>query len=322
MNTDLLGVMIKMGGVVSLVRTNSSEQEIKNSISEALALINFKPNDQVKSVAIKPNLCYYWGAATGYTTDPRVVAGIIDYVREIYGMDIDIKVVEADATAMRTKHAFLMLGYEKLAEKKNVELFNLSNDSLDEKKVQVNGREIAFKVPQSLLKADLFINVPKLKIMRETQVTCAFKNIFGCIASPRKVVYHPFLDEAIVGINKILHPNLTIVDGLIALGRFPVKLGLIMASTDPFSIDWIASQIMRYNPSRIGFLRVAMKEKLGYPNGIMTRGESINTFKDIFPKKNFVFSGWWLNIQLGLLRLYTWIVKDVAPPMLEEMKVK
>ncbi len=307
-----------MGFVVSLVRTQSSYEELENPLGEALDLIDFKPNVQVKSVAIKVNLCYYWNAATGYTTDPRIVAGIIDCVRERYGMNTDIRVVEADATAMRTKHAFLMLGYEKLAKEKNVELFNLSNDSVSDRKVRVNGREIAFKIPQSLLKTDLFINVPKLKTMRTTNITCALKNIYGCIASPRKIVYHPFLNEAIVGINKILHPHLTIVDGLIALGRFPVKLDLIMASVDPFSIDWIASQIMGYNPSKIGFLKVAIKEELGSPGGITTCGESIGDLRKIFPKENFFSSGWWWGIQFGLLRSYSKIVRDVIPPLLEK----
>lgn len=307
-----------MGDVVSLVRTKNSVQDIKNSIFEALDLIDFKSNGSVKSVAIKPNLCYYWEAATGYTTDPRVVAGVIDYVRERCGEDVDIKVVEADASAMRTKYAFPVLGYKKLAEKKKVELLNLSNDVLIEKKVHANQREISFKVPQLLLKSDLFINVPKLKIMRATKITCAMKNIFGCIGFPRKVVYHPFLNEAIVGINKILRPHLTVVDGLVALGRFPVRLGLIMASVDPFSVDWIASQIMGYKPSGVEFLKIAMKEKLGSLEGIATRGESVAEFKKSFPKKNFIVSKWLWSIQFWLLKAYNKIVGDVIPPALEE----
>jgi len=307
-----------MGGVVSLVRTQNSVEEIKNSISEALDLIDFKPNGSVKSVAIKPNLCYYWDAATGYTTDPRVVAGAIDCFRERCGEDVDIKVVEADASAMRTKYAFPLLGYEKLAEEKKVKLFNLSNDALTMKKVFVNHREISFMVPRILLKSDLFVNVPKLKMMRATKITCAMKNIFGCIGVPRKVVYHSLLDEAIVGINMILRPHVTIVDGLVALGHLPFKLGLIMASADPFSVDWIASQIMGYKPFRVGFLKVAMKEKFGNPNGIVTRGESMVKFKKIFPKERFISSKWSWSIQLWLLKVYQRIVNDVVPPILEE----
>jgi len=307
-----------MGCVVSLVRARISEEKISDSIDETLDLIDFRPTNPVSSVSIKVNLCYYWNAATGQTTDPQVVAGIVDSLRERYGRDINIRVVEADASAMRTRHAFLMLGYERLAKEKNVELFNLSKDDVDEQRVQVNGREIVFKIPRSLLTSDLFINVPKLKIWRLTKVSCALKNIFGCIASPRKLAYHQFLDEAIVGINKILHPDLTIVDGLVALGRFPIQLGLIMASTDPFSIDWVASQIMGYNPSQIRFLRIAMKEKLGNPKGITTRGENLSMFKEDFPKANFASSKVWGDIQFGLLRLYANLTKDVIPPWLEK----
>jgi len=307
-----------MGSVVSLVQTRFSLENIRNSISEALGLIDFELDNPVKLVAIKPNLCYYYDATTGYTTDPRVVAGVIDCVRERCGEDVDIKVVEADASAMRTKYAFPVLGYEKLAKEKHVELFNLSNDILVEKMVHVNQREISFEVPQLLLKSDLFINVPKLKIMRITKITCAMKNIFGCIGFRRKIVYHSFLNEAIVGINKVLRPHLTVVDGLVALGRFPVKLNLIMASVDVFSVDWVASQIMGYRPSSVKFLKIALKEKLGNPNGITTRGENVEEFKKIFPKPNFTSSNYWWGIQFWLLKAYHRIVGDVIPPALEE----
>lgn len=306
-----------MGDVVGLVKSRSSVDGIKESISQALDLIDFKPKDLVKNVDIKVNLCYYWQAATGYTTDPRVVAGLIDCVRERCGNDVRIRVVEADASAMRTKHAFPMLGYEKLAKEKKVELFNLSNGEILQEKVNVNGREIAYQVPASLMKSDLFINVPKLKIMRETKITCALKNIYGCIAFPRKIVYHPFLNEAIVGINKILHPHLTVVDGIVALGRFPIELDLIMASKDAFSVDWVASEIIGYNPAKVKFLKIAMEEKLGDTQNLATRGESVVTFKHIFPRENFFSSRRWWNLQLGLLRLYTRIAKDVVPSILE-----
>jgi len=307
-----------MGDVVSLVQTHSSEEDIKHSVEKALDLINFKPKSPAKSVDIKVNLCYYWHASTGYTTDPRVASGIIDYVRERYGKDIHIRVVEADGTAMRTKHAFVMLGYEELAKKKDVELFNLSQDEIKEEKVRVNGREISYQVPQSILKSDLFINVPKLKTMRETKITCALKNNYGCIAYPKKIIYHPILNEAIVGINKILRPDLTIVDGIVALGRFPIKLGLIMASKDPFSVDWIASQIMGFNPSKVEFLRIAQKEKLGNSDGIEIRGENISALRKKFPKENFFSSKHWWNLQFKLFNLYTKLVGDVVPPMLEK----
>ena len=73
-----------MGNTVALVRLPNSKDEIRDSVSKVLDMIDYKNKNPVNSVAIKPNLCYYWKADTGYTTDPRVVAGIIDNVRELY----------------------------------------------------------------------------------------------------------------------------------------------------------------------------------------------------------------------------------------------
>jgi uncharacterized protein (DUF362 family) len=305
-----------MGKKVSLVRVQNS-YDIKNAISKAIDLIEYKPKSPVNTVVIKPNLCYYWGPATGETTDPLVVAELIDFVRERYGNDLAIKIVEADATAMKTKHVFPMLGYTKLAQEKKVELQNLSQDILEEKRVKINGVSLTFKVPNILLDSDLFINVPKLKIMRATTITCAFKNIFGCNGYPKKIEYHGILDEAIVGINKILKPNLTIVDGLVALGKFPEKLDLIMASEDSFSIDWVAAKIMNYNPSKIRYLKIAMKEAVGSP-GVCTVGEKIESFRQKFPSVNNSVTTLLWNLQVNLLKLYCRLTQDNLLGELEE----
>ena len=306
-----------MGDKVSLVHLENSEQDIKDGVYHALELINFKIDKPINQVAIKPNLAYYWDANTGYTTDPRVVAALIDWVRDEIGENVEIKVVESDATSMRTHIAFQILGYQKLAEDKKVELFNLSKDIRVDKKVLVNGREIEYKVPKLLLNADLFINVPKLKIMREVRITCAMKNLFGCIASPRKIIYHPYLNEAVVGINKVLHPHLNVVDGVVGLGRFPIKLNLIMASVDRFSTDWVASKIMGLNPNNVPFLKISETENVGDPEGIEVIGETIDTFKKIFPNEGFISTKYLWGAQLGLLNLYTKIVGDIIPPIIE-----
>jgi uncharacterized protein (DUF362 family) len=305
-----------MGNVVGLVKVDASSN-LKDSVSQVLDLIGFKPSASVKTVVVKPNLCYYWDASTGYTTDPRVVSGIIDYVREKFG-DVEIKVAEADASAMRTKYAFPVLGYDGLAKEKNVELFNLSNDVLLDKTVEVNGRKISFKVPETLTKCDLFINVPKLKIMRATKITCAMKNIFGANGVVRKMTYHHLLDEAIVGMNMMVRPHLTVVDGLVGLGKFPKRIGLIMASTDCFSVDWVASKIMGYKPSSVRFLKLAIKEGLGTPNEVKTCGEKVQDFAEIFPREGFVASRYLWGLQFWLLSTYKKLSGDIIPPVLEE----
>lgn len=305
-----------MTNIVSLVRVQQSE--VYQGISKALDLATYKFPAKAESVVIKPNLCYYWDAATGYTTDPRVVAAVIDRVREEYGNDVKIQIAEADASAMRTKYAFRMLGYEKLAQEKKVELFNLSDGLLEEKSVNVGKRQMKFAVSPLLMNSALLINMPKPKLMKVVKITCAMKNMFGAIGTPRKVVYHKFLNEAVVGINKILKPHLTIVDGLVGAGRYTQKLNLLMASADSFSIDWVAAQVMGYRPSSVKFLSLSIAEGLGDPKQIVTAGESVSGFAEIFPKEKLVSTNFLWSAQFTLLKIYKKLSGDIIPPVFQE----
>ena len=154
--------------------------------------------------------------------------------------------------------------------------------------------------------------------MQITRMTCAMKNVFGCIATPRKVIYHKYLNEAIVGINKVLKPNLNVVDGLVGLGNYPARLNLIMAGPDTFSTDWVAAQVMGFNPNRLKFLRIAEKEKLGKGSSVGYVGEDPKLYRDKFPNHSIIPTEHLWSLEIGLLRLYARIVNDVLPPFIRE----
>ena len=123
-----------MRSIVSLSRCN--DEDIKEAVFKAIELTDFRPK-KINSVVIKPNLCYYWDAVVGETTDPRVVSAIIDYVREFCNPDADIQIAEADASAMKTRHVFKMLRYTDLASDKEVKLLNLCDDEFREIDVKI-----------------------------------------------------------------------------------------------------------------------------------------------------------------------------------------
>lgn len=303
-----------METTVSLVNSPYNGVQLNENLAKAISLTGFKLPSSVNNIVLKLNLCYYWNASTGQTTDPKLVEAVIDYLREKYGSNVEIKLAEADASAMRTKYAFRLLGYEELSERKNVQLLNLSEDEIDEREITVNGHKMNLQFPKSLLRSDLFINIPKLKVMRATHISCAMKNLFGAMAFRRKVKYHPLLAESIVGINKYLKPHLNIVDGLVALGRFSVRLDLLMAGTDAFSVDWVAAQVMGYNPSKIKFLNLAIKEQLGNPKDVKAVGEAIETFRKNFPTENTYMARAKMRLQLSLIKFYQRISGDIIPP--------
>jgi uncharacterized protein (DUF362 family) len=301
-----------MNQSVYLYKSERNDKAINDTVQKIFQ--NITINKDIDRVYIKPNLCYYWKASTGYTTDPMLVSSIIDNLRIFYG-DVDINIVEADASGMRTKYAFIMLGYKKLAEKKNVGLINLSEVDQIKRKLNIANKEINYSVPRILTEPNILINVPKFKVMKQTHLTCALKNIFGCISEPRKIKYHKYLDEAIVGINKIIKTDLVIVDGLVALSHHPFYMNMILAGNSAYSVDYTAAKIMGYDPNSINFLKIAERNELGASKNIKMMGEPISEFR--FPKVNNLYSRYSFSLLLRMLGIYAKIVGDVIPPMLE-----
>lgn len=272
--------------IVSFVDFNEQNMSLQQAIEKSLSLIDFQFNKNVQRVAIKPNMCYYWDYSTGETTDPRFVSAIIDVVRNNLSPDVDISLVESDASAMKCKYAFRILGYEKMAREKRVNLINLTNDPAETVNVKVGNETRQFSVPKTVREADLFINVPKIKYMSSVKISCALKNMYGCNPFVKKYKYHKHLDETIVSLNKIMKPDLCIVDGLRVTGLKALKLGLIMSSTDSVAIDAAASKIAGINPQSLDFLKLASKEGIGNIK-FTPKGEPLIHFKNLFPGKTF-----------------------------------
>lgn len=312
-----------MSNVVCLSRTKSFDEEgIRQAVYEAIDMVGFDPPAQLYSVFIKPNLCYYWDYSTGETTDPRVVSAVIDYLRDRCGNDLDIRIVESDASAMRVKHAFKMLGYEKLSRSKSVGLMNLCEDKVVEKLTEVKAHQIRLPLPSSVFEVDLMINIPKLKTGpfasgKGLHITCALKNLFGCIATNQKVYYHPEINEVIVAVNKLIETDLAVVDGIIAKGKNPCKLGLVMAGKEEIFIDYVVSQIMGYDPLSVEHLSLAIEEGIANIIGVNVIGERVEEFSKRFQKVNNFISRWSWKSELLLLKLYTKVAGDVIPPAIE-----
>jgi uncharacterized protein (DUF362 family) len=235
-------------------------------------------------VVIKPNLCYYWDCTTGQTTDPKFVSALIDLLRSEISPELDISVVESDASAMRLKYAYRMLGYEKLAQEKTVRLVNLSETEASNVDVSCNGGSYSFMVPAIISGADLRINLAHIKYTVDpVKLTCALKNIFGCNPVTKKYKYHSDLGNVIVALNKAMKFDLCLIDNNIAAGVQPRRMGLVMASQDPVALDAVAAKIAGLNPDRIPYLAVAEREGVG-TRGYVARGAELEYFKALYPK--------------------------------------
>jgi len=250
--------------LVSFVRVHEVHlNHLAEAIDRSLDLVSFNFDKSIEKVAIKPNLCYYSDYSTGRTTNPLFVSAVIDILREHISSSIEISIVESDATAMKCKHVFRFLGYEKMAKEKRVTLVNLTEDESKEIQVDIGKNSFKFKLPETIAHADLLINVPVIKLHNLTGISGALKNIYGCNPYPRKVRFHPYLDHVIVCLNKAMKFDLCLVDATIVRGMTPMKLGLVIASPDPVAIDVVASQIMGIDPTKIRHIMLAFKEGVG-----------------------------------------------------------
>jgi len=271
--------------LVSFVETpKNASHTMRQAILESLDLIGFSFRKETKNIVIKPNMCYYWDNSTGQTTDPKFVGTLIEIIREKTSSEANISIVESDASAMKCNYTFKFLGYEKIAKQYGIKLVNLSEVEAEPVKVMVRNQNFNFMVPQIIKNADLRINIPKIKYMELTKISCALKNIFGCNPYPKKFKYHSRLSETIVALNNILKFDLCIVDGIIVSGIQPRKLGLVMAGQDPVAIDAAASQIAGINPNSVRHIMLAASEGIGSPYYI-PKGMNPHHFERKYPKK-------------------------------------
>lgn len=269
--------------LVSFVKIRNPDQ-MRKSILDSLDLIQYHLAKGIQNVVIKPNMCYYWDYTTGQTTDPKFVTALVDVIRSQVSPDVHFSIVESDASAMKCKYAFKMLGYEKIAQKLGVALINLSEDESERVGVTVGDQTFNFMVPQTIQNADLKVNVPKIKYLGPTKITCALKNIYGCNPYPNKFSFHRKLDEVIVALNKVMKFDLCIVDGNIVSGIQPRRLGLVMAGRDPVALDVAAAKIAGINPRTIRHIVLAGREGIGNTSFI-PKGIAPNYFERRYPRK-------------------------------------
>lgn len=251
-----------MENIVSITKTtgyNDIYSRIENSINSLGTL------DISGRVLIKINLCDLRAPSSGAITHPLFLDAVLGYLRRNH-QDLDIVVIESDATVGRPDIISKWFGFDKILDKWDAEWYNLSKNPIFKRKIGGYYFD-EIEISEIFKDYDYFITAPKLKTHSLTKITAALKNQFGCIPYWRKTLYHKNLDEVIADANLAMKPDLCIVDGVLSLGGggaiygVPLQSDLIISGTDPVSVDCVCAKIIGYNPGRIGHIKKS--EKLG-----------------------------------------------------------
>jgi uncharacterized protein (DUF362 family) len=243
---------------IFVIYGNTPSVMVKEILSRA------KIEDQIDKnamIGIKPNLVVAKPSSSGATTSPELVAGVIEYLQS-KGFN-NIIILEGSWVGDRTSSAFRVCGYEKLSKDYGVPLVDLQKDSY--KPYSVGGMEI--NVCDKVMEVDYLINMPVLKGHCQTRMTCALKNMKGCIPNLEKRKFHTMgLHKPIAYLNKVIKNGLIIVDGLMGDLNFeeggnPVQMDRVIVGRDPVLIDAYVAELMGVELEEVPY--IIMAEKIG-----------------------------------------------------------
>ncbi len=210
-------------------------------------------------IALKPNLLGPITASEGATTHPQIVEGVVGYLRE-NGFQ-NIIMMESSWVGDRTSDSLLVTGFDDLCEKMEIPFADLQEDA----SVCVDCAGMKLAVCRKALEADFLINLPVAKGHCQTGMTCALKNMKGCIPGSEKRRFHRLGLHAPIGhlsaglrqgfvLADAICPDLTFEDG----GN-PVPLGRLVCAFDPVLLDAYVCRQMGLETEAVPYIRIAQE---------------------------------------------------------------
>ena len=210
-------------------------------------------------IALKPNLLGPIPASEGATTHPEVIEGVISYLRE-EGFE-NLVVMESSWVGDRTADSLLVTGVGELCERLGVPFWDLQED----KGVPADGAGMELKLCARVKTVDFLINLPVLKGHCQTRMTCALKNMKGCIPNAEKRRFHRMGLHDPIGhlscavrqgfiLADMICPDLTFEDG----GN-PIPLDRLACALDPVLFDAWGARMIGLEADAVRYILIAQE---------------------------------------------------------------
>lgn len=209
------------------------------------------------SIALKPNLVIAARPESGATTHAGVLSGAIEYFQG-HGFK-RISVIEGSWVGDRTMSAMRAAGYDRVCETYGVPFFDLKRDETAEVSTPIGPISICRRA----LDADCLVDLPVLKGHCQTIMTCALKNLKGCLPDREKRHFHALgLHKPIGALASVLKPHLIIVDSICGdldfeEGGTPVDTRRMMLGIDPVQLDAYGCRLMGLDVDDVPYIRYA-----------------------------------------------------------------
>lgn len=260
---------------VSIVRAG---KDLEASVADALESIGNKIFASGDSVLIKPNLVEPAEPESGQITTPRLIEAVARYCLDAGAK----KVVIGEGPGYYQpksylRHCFTHTGVAEVARKLGIEWMLFDEHGFRSFKAVPGCIARDFHITEFAFNCDKIIDLPVLKAHWLTRVTLGMKNLKGCLKWEDKPLFHQLdLERAVVELNKIVRPAVTIIDGTpqsitrkLGSGLSRSKdgaSGLIIAGKDVVATDAVGAALMGIDPSSVNLINYGAESGLGEGN--------------------------------------------------------
>lgn len=209
------------------------------------------------SIALKPNLLGPIPAEEGATTHPEIAEGVIMYLQRAGFRKITV--MEGSWVGDRTEDSLLVTGFGDMLRRMEVPFIDLQKDSSEIR----NCAGMDIRICCSPLRADFLINLPVMKGHCQTRMTCALKNMKGCLPNREKRRFHKMgLFDPIGHLSAGIRQDFILTDSICSDLTFedggnPVQQNRIFAACDPVLNDTYCCRLMHLDPGEVPYIRIA-----------------------------------------------------------------
>lgn len=253
------------------IKSNKDRKKLKEDVAlllEKAAAWDWL-GEKESPVLLKPNLVVSSPASGGATTTPAIAEGLIAWLADHSFSNIII--AEGSWVGDSTTRAFKICGYTELARKYAIPLIDLQKDSAVKRETPLGEFKICKTIAELEEQRGSLINLPLVKGHGQTRMTCALKNLKGCIPNTEKRRYHTLgVHKPVAYLNTIIKPAFALADGLNPdpyweEGGSPQKRDLLLLARDPVAMDSYACRLLGFVDEDVEYL--TLSDKLGIGEG-------------------------------------------------------
>jgi uncharacterized protein (DUF362 family) len=249
---------------VSIVRATAYDQSLYDTVRRIVA--EHQPDVRGKRVVVKPNLVEF-EPQNVINTHPLVVHAACEAFRALGAASV--RIAEGPGHRRNTLDLAEAAGYFKTVPGFEDLFVDLNVDDVSRvRPVRQFSRIEKLYLPNTVLGADLLVSVPKMKTHHWVGATLSMKNLFGVVPGgvfgwPKNALHWAGIDECIADLDAACPRRFAIVDGIVGMeGNGPImgaprKAGVLVAGSDPVAVDATCCRVMRINPDKIRYLRLA-----------------------------------------------------------------